>query len=164
MLILAQSPTEVSTVLDGRAIAALVGVFLPLLVQAITKQTASSGLKAVLNLIGSALVTVLAFVLEPGNTVVNWVTVTNVFIAAFLVSAGSYKFIWQPTGVTGTIADKTSNFGVGSPPTLETADKGEEEGVPHPVTTFDEDDVEDFESLVGEEADDNLDVPVEDKK
>lgn len=125
---------EVATVIDVRALAILGSILIPLAVQLLTRKTASEGLQATLALLGSVLVTVLAFVADPGNTVVNWVTITNTFITSVVTQLTAYLGVYKPLGVAGTIAEKTKGFGFSSPPTVETPDKGEEDvaqrGVP----------------------------------
>jgi hypothetical protein len=118
---------EVATVIDVRALAMLGSVLVPVVVQVVTKRTASEGLRALLGVLGAAVVTTLAFVVDPGNTVVNWVTVVNVFIASLVTVVGSYLAVYKPFGIAGYIADKTGNFGVGSPPTVQFEEKGAED-------------------------------------
>lgn len=119
--------TVASDTLDIRTVATLAAVVLPLLVNLITKQSASDGLKSIINLIGSALITVLSLWINPdGQEVTLWLAI-NTFVFAILTSVVAYKGVWKPTGVSGSIAASTPNLGLGSPPVLETPDKGAED-------------------------------------
>ncbi len=127
VIVVAGEVQEAATVIDVRALAILGSVLVPLVVGLVTKRTASDGLKAALGILGSVIVTVLAFVVDPGNTVVNWITVTNVFITSLVSQLTAYLAVYKPLGVAGTVAAKTGGFGLGSPPTLETENKGAED-------------------------------------
>ena len=119
--------TVASDTLDIRTVATLAAVLLPLLVNLVTKQTASDGLKSIINLVGSALITVLSLWINPdGQDVTGWLAL-NTFVFAILTSVVAYKGVWKPTGVSGAIAASTPNLGIGSPPVLETSDKGQED-------------------------------------
>lgn len=113
-------------VVDLTAVATLISFFVPLLVALITKSSASDGLRAVVNMVSVAVVAVLALWINPSGVDITWQLVVNTFLASLVVSGGAYKFLWKPTGVTGTVVDATSRFGLGSPPTLETSDKDAE--------------------------------------
>lgn len=116
-----------ASTLDVRQIAILASLAVPLLVNLASKQSASDGLKAVLNIVGSALVSALALWINPTEQPVTIWLFVNTFLAALVASFVAYKAVWKPTGVSGTIADKTANIGLGSPPTLETDNKGAED-------------------------------------
>lgn len=114
-----------ATILDAQTVSLLVGVVIPLLVGLLSKLNASSGLKAILNAFLSAIAGALTTV-----TIVTEATLRDFVIAilsTWVVSVATYYGIWKPTGVAGTVAVKTSGFGVGSPPVVETDDKGKEE-------------------------------------
>ncbi len=116
-----------ASTLDVRQIAIIASLAVPLLVNLASKQTASDGLKAVLNIVGSALVSALALWVNPTDQPVTIWLFVNTFLAALVASFVAYKAVWKPTGISGTVAEKTANVGFGSPPTLETEDKGAEE-------------------------------------
>jgi hypothetical protein len=118
--------TAASTTVDTVALAGLLSLLVPLVVSAVTKQTASDGLRSVVNMIASALVAVLALWVNPGDGPVSWQTVVNTLIGALVVSLVAYKGFWKPTGVAGSVTVATSNFGIGPRPVLETDDKGAE--------------------------------------
>lgn len=90
--------------------ALLTGVIVPLLVGLFSKLNASSGVKSVLNLgltaLGTALVTF-------NQVNWNWKTFAINFGLGWAVSIGTYYGFYKPTGVAGTIAKTTPNFGVG---------------------------------------------------
>lgn len=91
--------------------ALLVGVVIPLLVGLLTKLNASSGIKSILNLGFTALGT--ALVTFNQTTVWNWKTFAINFGLGWAVSIGTYYGFYKPTGVAGTVAKATPNFGVG---------------------------------------------------
>lgn len=142
LVVIAAAEEAVAVPLDTVAIATLVSFFIPLLVSLAANRTASNGLKAVLNVVGTALVAVVALwmVPLPEGVVMSWTLIINTFIAAIVSSVVAYKGVWKPTGVTATIEAKTANVGVGSPPVMETeegveqelAQDGEAPGYGHP--------------------------------
>ena len=127
-LVIAQTAnTTVSVQIDTVAIASVISFFIPLGVSLLTKHTASDGLRSVINIVGSALVAVVTLFSHPGSGPVTWQLCVNTFIAAIVSSVAAYKGVWKPTGVAGSITAATKNFGLGSPPVLETAKKGVED-------------------------------------
>lgn len=128
-LIVTQEGAIVAEQLDTTAIATLLSLLVPLAVSAITKRTASEGLKSVVNIVATAVVATLALWINPGDIEITWAVVANTMLASFVASLVAYKGIWKPTGVTGTVAAATERFGIGTPPapTMETDEKGMEE-------------------------------------
>lgn len=116
-----------ATYLDTRLLAMLVSLFVPLLVNFLSKKTASDGLKALINIVAVGVVSVLSLWINPSDQPVTLWLAVNTFIGSLIASFVAYKGIWKPTGVSGTIAEKTANVGFGSPPSVQTADKGAEE-------------------------------------
>lgn len=116
-----------ATYLDTRLLAMLGALFIPLLVNLLTKKTASDGLKAVVNIIGVGLVTVLSLWINPSDQPPTLWLAVNTFLASLIASFVAYKGVWKPTGVSGTLSVKTASFGLGSPPVMETPDKGAED-------------------------------------
>lgn len=108
--------------LDTVTIAALVSFFVPLLVSAITKRTASDGLKSVVNVVATAVVAVVALftVPLPDGVTLSWTLIANTFLGSIMASLVGYKGVWKPTGITTTIEAKTANVGLSSPPVAET--------------------------------------------
>lgn len=110
-----------STQLDTVTISALISLFMPLAVSFITKRESTDGLKALTNIVATALLAAVVIVLvPPDGTQFSWTLVANTFVASLLTSFMAYKGIWKPTGVTASIAEKSAGFGLGSPPTVET--------------------------------------------
>lgn len=126
-LIADQNGTVVGTYLDVRLLAMLASLFVPILVNVVTKQTASDGMKAVVNMLAVAVTTVLALWINPSDQPVTVWLIANTFLFSLVTSFSAYKGVWKPTGVAGTVAHKTENLGIGSPPSMETEDKGAEE-------------------------------------
>lgn len=114
---------QVDTVL----VATLVSIFIPLVVNLVTKQTASDGLRSVVNLIGVALTSVVTLWINPSDIPITWQLCVNTALASFVASFSAYKGLWKPTGVSGSVAAATPEFGIGSPPLVETAQKGAED-------------------------------------
>lgn len=112
--------------LDLQALSVALGLFVPLVVQLLSKLHASEGLKSVLNLVVSALVTVMSLVITSTDHI-NLRTVIITFVNVFVSSLVAYKGFYKPTGIAGSIASATANIGIGSPPELETEDKGAED-------------------------------------
>lgn len=97
--------------IDVVYIAPIVGVFLPILVGIVTKQVAHSGIKASLLAGLSAISGVLISAQEAGGLVAK-----EVIVAAFLtwvVAVATHYGFWKPTDVTGSVQNKTKDFGVG---------------------------------------------------
>lgn len=113
--------------LDPTNLARLLGILVPLLVALVTKKVASQGLKGVLNLLLSAVAGSTAYLVAHDGGY-NFEGFFNQTLDAFIASITAYYGLIKPTGLAGTVAEKTANFGFGSPPTLETDDKGAESG------------------------------------
>lgn len=114
---------------DVVTLARLFGLFVPLVVALITKRFASDGVKGVANVVLSSVAGAVALVLgaNPGDHL-SVGDFFNSMINSFIVSITSYYALWRATGVTGTLAVKTQDFGIGgTPPTLQTPDKGGEQ-------------------------------------
>jgi hypothetical protein len=126
-LVVDQDGTVVGTYLDVRLLAMLASAFVPLLVNLITKASASDGLKSIVNLVSVAVLSVLALWINPSEQPVTVWLIVNTFLFSLVTSFTAYKGLWKPTGVSGSIAAKTSSVGIGSPPTVETSDKGAED-------------------------------------
>lgn len=125
MLLLAQVATTDQTLLDAQTIALLSGVVIPLLVGLVSKLNASSGLKAIINAFLSAVAGTLATVTQVTAPQVRDFVIA--ILSTWVVSVATYYGVYKPTGVAGTVAEKTAGFGLGSPPVLQTGDKGFED-------------------------------------
>lgn len=106
---------EAAARLDTTAIAALVAFFVPLLVAAITKRTASDLVKSAVNIVSVAIVAVIALVLSPGDGPLSWQMIVNTFITALVAALVAYKGVWKPLGATAAVGSTTAGFGLGSP-------------------------------------------------
>lgn len=90
----------------------VVGLVIPLLVALLTKSKASSGLKASLNLLLSAIGgVVMAAVQNDGKFLVSEAAVG--ILTVWLPSIVSYVGLWKPTKVAPALAAATANVGVG---------------------------------------------------
>jgi hypothetical protein len=137
--------------LDVRQIAILASLLIPLAVSFLTKQTASDGVKAAVNIAGSALVSALAIWINPsGQEVTVWLFI-NTFLAALISSFVAYKAIWKPTGVSAMVADVKPEFGLGTSAPESVDDDGDEENPAYG------DDIGTFEDLDGDGIPDDLD-------
>ena len=86
------------------------GTLIPILVALVAKLNASSGLKAILNFGFSAIAAAIALENEASF---NWRSFAINFALTYLVSIATYYGLWKPTGVTGTVQEKTADVGVG---------------------------------------------------
>lgn len=112
---------------DTTMLATLVSLLVPMLVSVVTKQNASDGLRAIVNIVAVAVVAVCALWINPSGDPVTMPVVVNTILASLVSSFVAYKSFFKPTGLTGTLTRKTRNFGLGPQPVLETPDKGAEE-------------------------------------
>jgi hypothetical protein len=102
-------------------VARLLAFLVPLFVAFITKKWASAGLKGFLNLVSSAVVgSVTYLVSADGNY--DWRGFVNATLNVFVVSVIAYYGVLKPTGLSDTVATKTRSFGLGKPE-METEDK-----------------------------------------
>lgn len=110
---------------DPQTLTRMLGIAIPILVGVVSKKVASQGLKATLNALLSAIGGSLIY-LFAADGALNAAGFVNAVINTFLVSIATYYGVWKPTGLAGTVAEKTANFGIGPSPVLETEDKGAE--------------------------------------
>ena len=132
MIVAMQSMADVNVTLDALTVAFIVGTVIPLLVNVVAKSTATPGLKAIISLVLSVVASVInVFVQADGSATFDLQTFVITLGSTFLVAVMSYLGLWKPTGVSGSIASGTANFGLGKP-VMQTDDKGfEEQGNPH---------------------------------
>lgn len=126
-LIVTQEGVVTGAYLDTTLLAMLASLIVPLVVSLITKQTASDGVRSIVNIVATAIMAVLALWINPSDVPVTWQLVVNTLVLSLISSFSAYKALWKPTGVAGSITAKTANFGIGSPPTMQTENKGAEE-------------------------------------
>lgn len=121
---------------DPTSVVRIIGLLIPILTALIAKRVASQGLKATLTLVLSAITAAAAVLVSADGHSFAWQAFVNAFINTFVPAIALYYGFWKPTGLAGSVAAKTERFGIGSPPVLETSDKGEESpdaaaGAPH---------------------------------
>ena len=71
---------------DTVLIATIVSMFIPLGVNFVTKYTASDGLKAVINIVGVCLISVVTLWINPSDVPITWQLCLNTFLASFATS------------------------------------------------------------------------------
>lgn len=98
--------------LDAATVARLLGLLVPVLVAFLTKQYASSTLKGVVNLVASAILGGVTYlVAENGDY--DWRGFVNGGLDVFVVSVVSYHAVLKQK-VAPAVAAKTRNFGLGA--------------------------------------------------
>lgn len=113
-LIVTQEGVVTGAYLDTTLLAMLASLIVPLVVSVITKKTASDAVRALTNIVATAVMAALALWANPSGVPVTWQLVVNTMLLSLVTSFASYKGIWKPTGVTGTLSEKTASFGIGS--------------------------------------------------
>lgn len=113
--------TNLSEYLDPTLLAMLGSTVIPLLVSLILKAGVADWVKAVTNIVATALLAVAALWANPGDTPVTWQLVIFTLLTSFITSFSAYKGIWKPVGATAAIEAKTGNFGLGTPVEYEDA-------------------------------------------
>lgn len=104
--------------LDIQTLDFVAGPVVALLVGLVSKSSASSGLKAVINLLFSAIAASLSVVILNDGNLVTQEFLTSV-IMVWVTSIASYHGFWKPTNVAPALANATAGFGIGSPPEME---------------------------------------------
>jgi hypothetical protein len=117
---------------DALTVSRWLGILVPIIVALVTKKYASSGLKSALNVVSSAVIGSVGYlVAEDGGY--NLAGFLNSFFNTFLVSVAAYYGVLKPTGIAGTVTNLKPDVGIGSPE-LTTEDVGAEEaGGPEPA-------------------------------
>ena len=82
--IVTQEGVTVFTYLDPRLLAMLGSAFVPLVVDALTKTRATDAIKSGINILATAVVTVLALWINPSETATTLPLVLNTFLASFV--------------------------------------------------------------------------------
>lgn len=95
---------------DATLIAAIGGVFIPLLVAFITKLNAGSGVKAFVNAGLTALLGLTATIV-PGAW--DWRVFITKWATAWVVSVGTYVGLLKPAGIAPAVSQSTQNVGIG---------------------------------------------------
>lgn len=114
--------------LDVSMLNRVVALFLPLLVALVTKKVTSQGLKSSLLFVFSAIAGLATTMIQADGRI-PVAQVIDAMLTTLVTAVAVYYGLWKPTGIAGSITEKTANFGIGSPPgpVMETADKGQED-------------------------------------
>lgn len=96
---------------DPMLLTLLLGVILPIVRGIITKVSASQSLKTTVGLILST-VAGIAVQAQQGDGLISKQMVVAAIIV-FVTAQAAHYGVWQPTGASGAIDDKTGNFGIG---------------------------------------------------
>ena len=104
-------PKTQVTQLDVQAMAALLGLFVPIVVALVTKKYSSNLVKAVVNVLASVAVAVIAVWAQYDGKVTLW-AVVNTIIVTLVASISAYQAFWKNVNLN----DKTlPNAGIGKP-------------------------------------------------
>lgn len=90
----------------------VLGSLVPLVVAILTKANASSGIKAVANVVLSIVAAVCTDLIAQGGKA-SVIQVLTVAIAAYVASGVTYTHFWKPTGIAPALQTSTAEFGVG---------------------------------------------------
>lgn len=93
------------------SISLICGLIIPIIVAAITKSKANTGVKVAVNALLSAIAAYLATVV-PG-TPWSWSSMAVSVSVAFTASTLSYAGLWKNIGVTDAVTRATPDFGIG---------------------------------------------------
>lgn len=90
----------------------VLGSLVPLLTAVLTKVRASSGVKAIVNVLLSVVTgTASYWLLHDGKSTL--VGLATAAITAYLASGVTYEHLWKPTNVAPSLHKNTAEFGVG---------------------------------------------------
>jgi|SRR6478736_6432258 len=92
-------------------VAAYVSVFVPLLVELLTKINVNNRVKAILNLILTALAANVGLLVVQGTGDWNWNQFIQAWVVASATSIGAYVGIWKPTKVAAKVDAATPQIG-----------------------------------------------------
>jgi hypothetical protein len=102
------APTALWSALAGTAV-------VPALTAVLTQLTAPAWLKAIANLLLSAVAGVLSSALSGGILdVAHWEQILLAIAVAWVTSVASYYGLYRPTGASDRIARATARFGIGA--------------------------------------------------
>ncbi len=101
-----------TTALDIQMLSIIGGAIIPILVGIVTKMSASSGLKAVVNFLLSAVAGAVAVAIEHEGAVnvEEWVVGIGM---TWVISVATHYGLWKPTGASSTVQASTAGFGLG---------------------------------------------------
>lgn len=109
---LSTKPTTTIT-LDAQVFAFLAGVVLPFLTAIMAKNTASSGTKAVINLILSGIAGTIAVLATNAGHAITAKELVIVVGTAWITAVATHFGLWKPTTLTPKVNDATGSFGFG---------------------------------------------------
>lgn len=89
------------------------GSVVPLLVAVAAKLNASSSVKSVLNVVLSIVAGLVATMIEAGGSI-ELHKLLSAGITTYLASGVAYQNLWKPTGVTGSVQERTKGIGIGT--------------------------------------------------
>lgn len=104
---------------DPTSVVNMLGILVPLIVAFISKRYASSGLKSVLNVVTSAVVSSLGYLVVASGDGYDLVGFLEAFVGTLIVSIAAYYGVLKPTNLTEAVSVRTKGFGFGSPPEFE---------------------------------------------
>ncbi len=96
--------------LDTQLIAAVGGVFIPILVGILAKLNAGASIKSILNAALSAITAAIGEAV-PGDF--DWKPFIVTWALTFAISIATYYGLWKPTGVAPAVKETTRGFGLG---------------------------------------------------
>jgi hypothetical protein len=123
-------------------VAAYVSVFVPLLVELLTKINVNSKVKAILNLVLTALAANIGLLVVQGTNDWNWNEFLSAWVVAAVTSIVSYLGLWKPTKVAEKVDNAKSNIGISAGQEAPAGDLVEEDDVialPQPGDEVEED-------------------------
>lgn len=99
-------------VLAGSWLTFLSGTVIPLITGIVTKQVASSGVKAVCTAVLSVVGGIFTAALQNNGTIYLEPSIGAIGVC-FLTAIGMYYGFLKPTGISGSVQAKTANVGIG---------------------------------------------------
>jgi hypothetical protein len=100
--------------IDAALLTLLLGTVIPILVALVTKVSASSRLKAILNLVLSVAAGVLTAFTQAGARGVTLYEILTLAGATFVTSGVVHTTLWKPTGVAAGAANVAPTVGLGA--------------------------------------------------
>ena len=97
---------------DIATLALLSGAVIPLLVGVVTKLTAPSSVKAIINLVLSAGAGGVSYLVNNSGAG-RWQEVVTAALLAYMSSGVTFHNLWKPTGAAPAVQEATASVGVG---------------------------------------------------
>lgn len=92
-----------SNQLDVTGLAALLGLFVPLVVAVVTKKWAAPIVKSICNVVGSVVAAVVAVWANANGHITGWL-VFNTVVTSLVVSVSAYKGFWKSANISNWTA------------------------------------------------------------